>query len=90
MRYLIILLGLAMSMSSYANDNPNYKTWNSFNNDSISYLKENFDNSEYYVGKPLKCLFDDLEIQIKSCVFCPDFFVEGICMMLSCILKKIR
>ena len=74
MRYLIILLGLAMSMSSYANDNPNYKTWNSFNNDSISYLKENFDNSEYYVGKPLKCLFDDLEIQIKSCVFCPDFF----------------
>lgn len=63
MRYLIILLGLAMSMSSYANDNPNYKTWNSFNNDSISYLKENFDNSEYYVGKPLKCLFDDLEIQ---------------------------
>ena len=69
-----------MSMSSYANDNPNYKTWNSFNNDSISYLKENFDNSEYYVGKTMNELFNDLELQIKCAHFLPNIWgdIDGI------------
>lgn len=76
MKNVIIHLAILLSLStiSMASEAPNYKTWNSFNNDSISYLKENFDNSEYYVGKPLKCLFDDLEIQIRRSDFYPAFF----------------
>ncbi len=74
MKKMIAIVLFATSISLFANDNPDYKPWNSFNNDSISYLKENFDNSEYYVGKPLKCLFDDLEIQIRCSDFYPAFF----------------
>ena len=70
---MIAIVLFATSISLFANDNPDYKPWKSFNNDSISYLKENFDNSEYYVGKPLKCLLDDLEIQVKCSDFGPDF-----------------
>lgn len=72
MRYLIILLGLAMSMSSYANDNPNYKAWTSYENDSLLYLKENFDNNEYYVGKPINELLNDLEIKVRRADFMPN------------------
>ncbi len=71
---MIAIVLFATSISLFANDNPDYKPGKSFNNDSISYLKENFDNSEYYVGKPLKCLFDDLEIQIRCSDFYPAFF----------------
>ena len=74
MKKIITIVLFAVSISLFANDNPDYKPWNTFNNDSISYLKENFDNSEYYVGKPLKCLFDDLEIQIRCSYFYPAFF----------------
>ncbi len=77
MRYLIILLGLAMSMSSYANDNPNYKAWTSYENDSLLYLKENFDNSEYYVGKTMNELFNDLELQIKCAHFLPNIWGDN-------------
>lgn len=63
-----------MATKSMAGDNPNYKSFASFSNDSLGYLKENFDDNEYYIGKSLSEFFDDLEIQIKSCVFCPDFF----------------
>ncbi|MCM8872062.1 MAG: hypothetical protein NDJ65_02125 [Paludibacteraceae bacterium] len=74
MKKMIAIVLFATSISLFANDNPDYKPGKSFNNDSISYLKENFDNSEYYVGKPLKCLFDDLEIQIRCSDFYPAFF----------------
>ena len=77
MRYLIILLGLAMSMSSYANDNPNYKAWTSYENDSLLYLKENFDNNEYYVGKTMNELFNDLELQIKCAHFLPNIWGDN-------------
>ena len=72
MRYLIILLGLAMSMSSYANDNPNYKAWTSYENDSLLYLKANFDNNEYYVGKPINEHLNDLEIKVRRADFMPN------------------
>ncbi len=71
---MITIVLFAVSISLFANDNPDYKPWKSFNNDSISYLKENFDNSEYYVGKTMNELFNDLEIQIRCSDFYPAFF----------------
>jgi hypothetical protein len=74
MKKMITIVLFAVSISLFANDNPDYKPWKSFNNDSISYLKENFDNSEYYVGKTMNELFNDLEIQIRCSDFYPAFF----------------
>jgi hypothetical protein len=72
MKKIITIVLFAVSISLFANDNPDYKPWNTFNNDSISYLKENFDNSEYYVGKPINELLSDLEIQVKRADFMPN------------------
>ena len=76
MRNLIvsIIMLLSISTASQASDNPNYKKFASYNNDSILYLKENFQNGEFYIGKTLKELLNDLELQIKCSHFGPDFF----------------
>ena len=72
MKKMIAIVLFATSISLFANDNPDYKPWKSFNNDSISYLKENFDNSEYYVGKPINELLNDLEIKVRRADFMPN------------------
>lgn len=61
-----------MATKSMAGDNPNYKSFASFSNDSLGYLKENFDDNEYYIGKTVKTLLDDLEIQVKRADFMPN------------------
>ena len=63
---LIIILGscasLKQSKETTYPSNPNYKDLESFKNDTLEYVKTNFfENQEFYVGKPLKVLFDDLE-----------------------------
>ncbi len=68
---LIIILGscasLKQSKETTYPPNPNYKDLESFNNDTLEYVKANFyENQEFYVGKPLKVLFDDLEARIVS------------------------
>lgn len=72
MKKIITIVLFATSISLFANDNPDYKPWKSFNNDSISYLKENFDNNEYYVGKPINELLNDLEIKVRRADFMPN------------------
>ncbi|MBQ2591120.1 MAG: hypothetical protein II569_05215 [Paludibacteraceae bacterium] len=74
---MITIVLFAVSISLFANDNPDYKPWKSFNNDSISYLKENFDNNEYYVGKPINELLNDLELQIKCAHFLPNIWGDN-------------
>ena len=63
-----------MATKSMAGDNPNYKSFASFSNDSLGYLKCNFDENDFYIGKTVKTLLDDLEIQVKCSDFGPDFF----------------
>jgi hypothetical protein len=47
--------------------NPNYKALKEFKGDTLKYLQTNFlEHSDFYVGKPLSSLFDDLEIDIKA------------------------
>ena len=77
MKKMIAIVLFATSISLFANDNPDYKPWKSFNNDSISYLKENFDNNEYYVGKTMNELFNDLELQIKCAHFLPNIWGDN-------------
>ena len=79
MRNLIVFIVMLLSIStaSQASDNPNYRSFNQFNNDTLAYLKYNFDGNEYYVGKTLNELFDDLEIPTKFYFLCPDFFVQN-------------
>ena len=77
MKKMIAIVLFATSISLFANDNPDYKPWKSFNNDSISYLKENFDNNEYYVGKTINELLNDLELQIKCAHFLPNIWGDN-------------
>jgi len=78
---LIIILGSCASLKQ-SNDaiyppNPNYKDLESFNNDTLEYVKANFyENQEFYVGKPLKVLFDDLEGDIIY--FTPSSLINAI------------
>ena len=69
---MIIMLSIAATIN--ASDNPNYRSFKAFNNDTLAYLKYNFDGNEYYAGKTLGELFNDMEIQIKHCTFIPNFF----------------
>lgn len=47
--------------------NPEYKDLSSFNNDTLEYVKTNFyENQQFYVGKPLIVLFNDLETDIVN------------------------
>ena len=46
--------------------NPNYKPLNEFRGDTLKYLQTNFlEHQDFYIGKPLNVLLDDLEIDIK-------------------------
>ena len=40
---------LLSALTTQASDNPNYRSFKKFNNDTLTYLKENFDGNEYYV-----------------------------------------
>ena len=45
--------------------NPNYKALSKWDNDTLEYIKYNFyKNQKFYVDKPLKDLFNDLETNI--------------------------
>ena len=45
--------------------NPDYKTLNAFESDTLEYVKYNFyKNQQFYTGKPLSVLFNDLEANI--------------------------
>lgn len=46
--------------------NPNYKEFRYFKGDTLKYLQTNFlTNQDFYIGKPLNILLDDLELQIN-------------------------
>ncbi|OOV19565.1 hypothetical protein [Flavobacterium sp. LM4] len=48
--------------------NPNYKTLKEFQGDTLKYLETNFlQNRDFYKGKPLDILLNDLEIDIQYC-----------------------
>ena len=73
-RLVYIVVFLLVSIASIANQNPNYRNFESYEKDSVQYLKENFQNNDFYIGKTVKTLLDDLEIQVKCSDFGPDFF----------------
>jgi len=51
-------------------NNPNYKPLNKFEDDNLKYLQTNFlDHQDFYKGKPLNVLLNDLEIDIKNYTF---------------------
>lgn len=72
-RLVYIVVFLLVSIASIANQNPNYRNFESYEKDSVQYLKENFQNNDFYIGKTVKTLLDDLEIQVKCSDFGPDF-----------------
>ena len=73
-RLVYIVVFLLVSIASIANKNPNYRNFESYEKDSVQYLKENFQNNDFYIGKTVKTLLDDLEIQVKCSDFYPAFF----------------
>ena len=74
---ILFTIMLLSALTTQASDNPNYRSFKKFNNDTLTYLKENFDGNEYYVGKTLGELFKDMEIQIKFHLLCPDVFGQN-------------
>jgi len=68
---LILVLGSCASIKQISStmnvSNPHYKDLNSFNYDTLEYVKTNFyENQQFYVGKPVKVLLDDLEAEIVN------------------------
>jgi len=57
---------LTTNVSKY--NNPNYKPLNKFEGDTLKYLQTNFllVNKDFYKGKPLSLLLNDLEIDVKA------------------------
>lgn len=49
-------------------NNPNYEPLHKFEGDTLKYLQTNFllTNKDFYKGKPLSILFNDLEIDVKA------------------------
>jgi len=49
-------------------NNPNYQPLNKFEGDTLKYLQTNFlsTNKDFYKGKPLSILLNDLEIDVKA------------------------
>ncbi|WP_088656347.1 hypothetical protein [Geofilum rhodophaeum] len=55
--------------------NPDYKALAVFDNDTLEYVKYNFfENQQFFVGKPLKVLFKDLEATIVT--FTPNSLIN--------------
>ncbi|GAO27926.1 hypothetical protein [Geofilum rubicundum] len=68
---LIFVLGscatIKQKSSARNTSNPQYKALNSFSYDTLEYIKTNFyENQQFYVGKPVKVLLDDLEADIVN------------------------
>lgn len=66
---LIFVLGSCVSIKQSSRTmnvpNPHYKDLISFNKDTLTYVKTNFyQNQQFYVGKPVEVLLDDLEVDI--------------------------
>ena len=64
---------LSIAATCKAGENPNYRSFEEFNNDTLAYLKENFDGNEYYVGKTLGELFKNMEIEVKYYTLVPNW-----------------
>jgi hypothetical protein len=49
-------------------NNPNYKSLQKFEGDTLKYLQTNFllTNKDFYKGKPLSILLNDLEVEVKA------------------------
>ncbi len=73
MKKLIILLAIAINViachtqKKAISGNKNYISYSKFNNDTLKYLKTNFENNKaFYIGKTIKTLVDDSEINVLS------------------------
>ena len=60
-----------MATKSMAGDNPNYKSFASFSNDSLGYLKCNFDENDFFVGKTVGEFLNMMELKIFRSSFFP-------------------
>ncbi len=59
-----------------SNENPNYVPFARFNNDTLAYVKANFENNkDFYIGKPVSVLLNDFEIPVLSGNSSPSFRV---------------
>jgi len=54
-----------------AGDNSNYKSFASFSNDSLAYLKCNFDENDFFVGKTVGEFLNMMELKICRSSFFP-------------------
>ena len=68
---LYIALFVSMATKSMAGDNPNYKSFASFSNDSLGYLKCNFDENDFFVGKTVGEFLNMMELKICRSSFFP-------------------
>ena len=53
---ILAAIMLTCSVYSFASDMATYKGFNSFNKDSLAYLKCNFDENDFFVGKTVSFL----------------------------------
>lgn len=64
---LITTVILSLNAQGSPSGNSNYLQFSTFNNDTVTYLKANFEtNKSYYIGKPVSVLLSDLELTVLS------------------------
>ncbi len=73
---LVVIVIACHTQKTAISGNTNYTPYTKFKDDTLSYLKTNFDNNKnFYIGKPLKVLLNDLEIlPISMTDFFPNKF----------------
>ncbi len=77
MRKIVMYIPLlVISIVTYAGESKTYMSLDSCGNDTLGYLKENFEDNDFYVGKSINTLLNDIEIPINHCVYMPAFFTD--------------
>lgn len=68
---ILAAIMLTCSVYSFASDMATYKSFNSFNKDSLAYLKCNFDENDFFVGKTVGEFLNMMEFKICRSSFFP-------------------
>ena len=68
---ILFTIMLLPTLTTPASENPNYRSFKEFNNDTLAYLKYNFDKNDYYVGKTVDEFLENMELKIYRSNFLP-------------------
>ncbi len=65
--WLVLMTVACATSKKNTNGNSDYIPFEKFNNDTLTYLKTNFENNkDFYIGKPVSVLFGNFELPVLS------------------------